>query len=66
MNLSLLFITHDLNVVRKIADRVLVMQKGEIVECGTSLQIFTEPVHPATKSLLAASPKISEHLKTTL
>ena len=64
MNLSLLFITHDLNVVRKIADRVLVMEAGEIVECGNSRQIFTAPSHQATKKLLAASPAIPKNFQT--
>ena len=55
--LSLLFITHDLNIVRRIADRVCVMQGGEIVEQGVTADIFANPRHPYTIKLLAAEAK---------
>ncbi len=55
--MGLLFITHDLAIVRKIADRVCVMQGGEIVEAGATGQIFKNPQHADTKKLLAAEPK---------
>ncbi len=54
--LSLLFITHDLGIVRRIADRVCVMQGGEIVEQGTTDAIFAAPAHAYTQKLLAAEP----------
>jgi microcin C transport system ATP-binding protein len=55
--LSLLFITHDLGIVRRIADRVCVMQGGEIVEQGPAAEIFANPQHPYTQKLLAAEQK---------
>ncbi|MGU3574137.1 ABC transporter ATP-binding protein [Brucellaceae bacterium C25G] len=55
--MSLLFITHDLGIVRKIADRVCVMTKGKIVESGPTAEIFANPQHEYTKHLLAAEPK---------
>ena len=56
MGMGLLFITHDLGIVRRIADRVCVMQHGEIVETGRTKEIFDNPQHPYTKKLLAAEP----------
>ncbi|WP_084625733.1 ABC transporter ATP-binding protein [Loktanella sp. S4079] len=52
--MSMLFITHDLTIVRKIADRVCVMKNGEIVETGLTNEIFANPQHPYTQMLLAA------------
>ncbi|WP_315797161.1 ABC transporter ATP-binding protein [Bradyrhizobium sp. SZCCHNRI3043] len=57
LGMSLLFITHDLGIVRRIADRVCVMNGGKIVEQGPVEQVFTAPAHPYTKALLAAEPK---------
>ncbi|NPU13930.1 ABC transporter ATP-binding protein [Bradyrhizobium sp. 83002] len=57
LGMSLLFITHDLGIVRRIADRVCVMNGGKIVEQGPVEQVFTSPSHPYTKALLAAEPK---------
>ena len=55
--MSMLFITHDLGIVRRIADRVCVMTKGKIVEAGPTEQIFSNPQHEYTRHLLAAEPK---------
>jgi microcin C transport system ATP-binding protein len=55
-NMGLLFITHDLGIVRKVADRVCVMKDGEIVETGPTAEIFDNPQHPYTQKLLAAEP----------
>ena len=55
--MSMLFITHDLGIVRKFADRVCVMTKGKIVETGTVEEVFTRPQHDYTRHLLAAEPR---------
>ena len=55
-NMAMLFITHDLTIVRKIADRVCVMQYGEIVESGDTSRIFEAPAHPYTQRLIQAQP----------
>jgi microcin C transport system ATP-binding protein len=57
LGMSLLFITHDLGIVRRIADVVCVMNGGKIVEQGPVEQVFTSPQHPYTRDLLAAEPK---------
>jgi len=56
-HMAMLLITHDLGIVRKMADRVCVMNNGEIVERGATPQIFASPQHPYTKHLLASEPK---------
>jgi microcin C transport system ATP-binding protein len=57
LGMSLLFITHDLGIVRRIADTVCVMNGGKIVEQGPVEEVFNAPKHPYTKALLAAEPK---------
>lgn len=57
-DLTLLFVSHDLSVVRHVCDRVAVMRNGEVVEIAPTEQLFAEPQHPYTKSLLAAIPDL--------
>ena len=57
-NLTYLFISHDLNVVRYVSDRVLVMYLGRVVELGPSEDIFTRPLHPYTRALLGSRPSM--------
>jgi len=56
--MSLLFISHDLDVVRHVADRVLVFRGGQVVEAGATERVFEFPQHPYTRELLAASPSV--------
>jgi peptide/nickel transport system ATP-binding protein len=62
-NMSIMFITHDLGVVAEIADKIAVMYHGKIVEQGPVWDIFSNPQHPYTKSLLACRPKLDIKLK---
>lgn len=55
--MAILFITHDLSIVRKMADRVCVMRAGEMVETGSVADLFADPRHPYTRQLLAAEPR---------
>jgi microcin C transport system ATP-binding protein len=57
MGMAMLLITHDLGIVRRMAERVYVMRNGDIVETGDTEQIFTAPKHPYTRHLLEAEPK---------
>jgi peptide/nickel transport system ATP-binding protein len=60
--MSTIFITHDLGVIAEIADKVVVMYKGKIVEQGSVLEIFSNPKHPYTKGLLACRPPLGKRL----
>ena len=62
--LTYLFISHDLNVVRFISDRVLVMYLGEVVEIGATEDLFAEPRHPYTRALLASIPTLDPDRRT--
>lgn len=62
MDMSVLFITHDLGVVAELAERVVVMYKGNIVEQGPVQQVFLHPQHPYTKGLLACRPPLDKRL----
>jgi microcin C transport system ATP-binding protein len=57
LHMAMLWITHDLGIVRKTADRVYVMSKGEVVEEGRTADVFEAPQHPYTRHLLSAEPK---------
>lgn len=62
-DMGIMFITHDLGVIAELADKVMVMYKGKVVEQGPVLDIFTNPQHPYTKSLLACRPPLEKRLK---
>ncbi len=55
-NLAILFITHDLRVAAQICDRIVVMEKGLVVEQGATSQVFAAPAHPYTRALIEAAP----------
>ncbi len=63
LQISIFFITHDLNLIKNIADKVLVMYQGKIVEQGPVERIFSNPQHPYTKGLLACRPQTERVLK---
>ena len=64
INAGIVLITHDMGVVADLADRILVMKDGRMVEGGTSKQVFNRPTHPYTKALLAAVPHLGSTLDT--
>ena len=63
LGLAYVFISHDLSVVRHIADQVLVMYLGKPVEQGLSEAVFNNPQHPYTQALLSATPQANTHRK---
>jgi peptide/nickel transport system ATP-binding protein len=60
LNVAYLFVTHDLHVIRAIADRIYVMQSGRIVEEGATDSIFNAPRHPYTRALIDATPVLPD------
>lgn len=66
LHMSVMLITHDLGIISQVADRVIIMYAGKIVEYGSGENIFNHPLHPYTKALLASVPKIKEDTKDTL
>jgi peptide/nickel transport system ATP-binding protein len=62
-DMGIMFITHDLGVIAELADSVMVMYRGKVVEQGPVLEIFTNPKHPYTKSLLACRPPLDKRIK---
>lgn len=61
LNLTCMFISHNLSVIRHVSDRIAVMYLGEIVELGTTEHIFNNPKHPYTKALLSSIPTVSDN-----
>lgn len=59
-NLTILFISHDLSVIKYISDKIAMMYLGEVIEFGTTEEIFSNPKHPYTKALLGAAPQLDE------
>ncbi len=62
LSLSIIFITHDIGVVQHVADRIIVMNKGKIVECGTCAEVLSNPKEKYTQYLMASVPKIGKPL----
>jgi peptide/nickel transport system ATP-binding protein len=65
LNLTLLFITHDLRLVRYVSNRVVVMYLGRVVEMAPTETLFAQPAHPYTRALLAAAPTMDPHKRKT-
>jgi ABC-type glutathione transport system ATPase component len=64
LSLTYLFISHDLSVVERLADRVAIMRRGRIVELAPTQDVFARPTHPYTRSLLSAAPRLDRRVRT--
>lgn len=64
LDLTMLFVTHDLRVVRHVSDRIAVMYLGKIMEVGPTKELFNNPMHPYTRALLAAAPELDPEDRT--
>lgn len=64
LGLTMVFVSHDLMVVRHVCDRVLVMQSGEVVEHGSTADVYAAPQHPYTRDLLSAVPSLDKRRRT--
>lgn len=62
MNLAILFVTHDLSVIRHVSDRIAIMYLGKIVEIGDTGEVFEKPLYPYTEALFLAIPEPNPHL----
>ena len=60
LDLSLIFVSHDLNVLRLLCDQLIVMQQGRVVEQGTTAEVFAHPTHEYTRSLLSSMPVLNK------
>ena len=60
LDLSLIFVSHDLNVLRLLCDQLIVMQQGRVVEQGTTAEVFAHPTHESTRSLLSSMPVLNK------
>ena len=60
-NLTYLFINHDLSVVSHVADKVIIMYKGHVVESGAAESVFRSPLHPYTNLLISSRPELGKH-----
>lgn len=62
-SLTLIFVSHDLSVIRRVCDRVAVLRSGRVVETGATAQVYDDPQHPYTRELLAAVPRLKRSLE---